>query len=63
MNDMGLGVFSSKCSAGHKGLPLSAPGLILSTHSEVEGPLTSAPFQTRVEPDWVSSWRNLSDKL
>lgn len=47
---------------GHT-VPTSAPGLVLSAHGEVEGPLTLPPFWTRVEPDGVSSSRNLSDEL
>lgn len=63
MTDVGPGSlqFQVQCWAQGDSMPMLAPELILVTHGEVEGPLTSAPFQTRIGPDCVSNSTHLSD--
>lgn len=64
-SDVGSGSlqFQVQCWAqGHR-VPMSASRLIHFTHGKVEGPVPSAPCQTRVGPDWVSSSEKLSDQL
>lgn len=63
MIDVGPGSlqFPVQCWAQGDSMPMSARELILVTHGEVEGSLTSAPFQTRIGSDCVSNTTHLSD--